>query len=257
MKLSAIFKLIPTLALALGFLPGAAAAATHMVTVQDNSFSPKTLTIQAGDTVQWNNAAGGNTHNITSNNGTFGHSNGSSFTYSFTFNSAGSNPYQCTIHGGMTGTITVEAVASGFVINSGLNDAWGDPAVDKQGFFIIVFPDIKKLFLSWFTYDTQRPPNGVTAILGEPGHRWLTAFGGYTGDTATLNIELTQGGIFDANPPDPTQSPYGTIELLFNNCNQADLSYNIPSLGLSSATTITRTYASPDNVALCESLQTP
>ncbi|MGH8034262.1 MAG: cupredoxin domain-containing protein, partial [Lysobacterales bacterium] len=166
-------------------------------------------------------------------------------------------PYNCTIHASMTGTITVQAVASDGFINSGLNDAWGDPTIDKQGFFITVFPDIKKIFLSWFTYDLQRPANGVTAMLGEPGHRWLTALGTYTGDRATLAIELTQGGIFDANPPDPTQSPYGTIELLVNNCNQIELLYEIPSLGLSRLMFVERTYASPDNVALCESLRSP
>jgi len=257
MKPSATFKLIPTLALVLGFLPGAVTAATHHVTVGDNFFSPSSLTIQVGDTVQWNNAAGGNVHNVADNGGAFQSSDGSSFTFSYTYNSAGVKPYNCTFHGNMTGTITVEAAASDFLINAGLNDAWGDPAVDKQGFFITVFPDIQKIFLSWFTYDTQRPANGVTAILGEPGHRWLTAFGGFAGDTATLDIELTQGGIFDANPPDPTQSPYGTIQLEFNNCNEAELSYNIPSLGLSRSMVIKRSYASPDNVAVCEALQTP
>jgi len=31
-----------------------------------------------------------------------------------------------------------------------------------------VFPDIDKMFLAWFTYDKQRPPQDVTAMLGEP-----------------------------------------------------------------------------------------
>ena len=56
-------------------------------------------------------------------------------------------------------------------INQGMIDAWYDPDTNGQGFFITVFPVIKQVFLAWFTYDTERPPEDVTAILGEPGHR--------------------------------------------------------------------------------------
>ena len=52
---------------------------------------------------------------------------------------------------------------------------WNKMAMDSQGFLIMVFPDRKETFLAWFTFDTKRPPEDVTAILGEPGHRWLTA----------------------------------------------------------------------------------
>ena len=53
------------------------------------------------------------------------------------------------------------------VINAGLNDAWFNPKTAGQGFFFTVFPESKQMFLSWFTYDTERPPEDVTAILGE------------------------------------------------------------------------------------------
>jgi len=66
-----------------------------------------------------------------------------------------------------------------FQINAGLNDAWYDPETAGQGFLITVFPDIGQMFLAWFTYDVERPGEGVTAQLGEPGHRWLTAQGPY------------------------------------------------------------------------------
>ena len=107
-----MLRIFINMTLAALFLPGIATAqTTHNVTVEDNFFSPSSLTIQVGDTVQWDNAAGGNSHNITSDNGTFGTATASSFTYSFTFNSAGSNPYECTIHNGMTGTITVQGAS--------------------------------------------------------------------------------------------------------------------------------------------------
>jgi hypothetical protein len=58
-----------------------------------------------------------------------------------------------------------------FHINAGLNDAWFEPATTGQGFFHVVFPDIELVFLSWFTYDTERPPDDVTAIRPGGNHR--------------------------------------------------------------------------------------
>ena len=143
-----------------------------------------------------------------------------------------------------------------FQFNAGMNDAWVNPATPRQGFFITVYPDIEKLFLGWFTYDLERPADTVTAILGEPGHRWLTAFGSYSGTSATLDIELTEGGLFDSAVPAPVQSPsYGTIQLNVANCNLAYLEYSIPSLGLSGFIPVQR--VTLDNVALCKALQAP
>jgi len=78
-------------------LPQTATAATLIVTVSDNSFRPANLTIQVGDTVGRRNAAGGNLHNVVANNGSFNSgSPNSSFTFSETFNSAGTFNYGCT-----------------------------------------------------------------------------------------------------------------------------------------------------------------
>jgi hypothetical protein len=144
------------------------------------------------------------------------------------------------------------------VINYGLNDSWFNPAVglvSGQGFFITVFPDSQEMFLAWFTYDIDRPPGSVTAQLGDPGHRWLTAFGGYSGDTATLNIEVTKGGVFDSATPPTTQGPDGTITVTFTDCNTGEVSYNIPSVGKSGVVPIQR--IALDNVPLCEAQQSP
>ncbi|MBT8054445.1 MAG: hypothetical protein HKN57_14525 [Xanthomonadales bacterium] len=142
-----------------------------------------------------------------------------------------------------------------FAINPGLNDAWYNPDTDGQGFFIIVFPDIELLFLSWFTYDTERPDDGVTAILGDPGHRWLTAQGNYAGNEAALDITISSGGIFDSGVPVPTQAPDGTMTVTFNGCNSGTVAYDIPSIGRQGVVPIQR--VALDNVALCEALNTP
>ena len=110
------------------------------------------------------------------------------------------------------------------------------------------------MFLAWFTYDTQRPPEDVTAFLGEPGHRWLTAQGPYDGDTANLTLYVTEGGVFDAaEPPASTDlDGDGTINIEFADCTQGMVSYELTSLGISGEFPIER--ISPDNVSLCESL---
>jgi len=142
-------------------------------------------------------------------------------------------------------------------INAGFNDAWYNPTTSGQGFLISVFPDIKQMFLAWFTFDVQRPPEDVTAILGEPGHRWLTAQGPYDGDKANLTIFMTVGGVFDAAEPAASTDSTGdgSLTLEFADCTEGLVQYEIISLGISGVIPIKR--ISPDNVALCETLANP
>lgn len=142
----------------------------------------------------------------------------------------------------------------GFNITNGLNDAWYNPATDGQGFLITVFPDIQQMFLAWFTYDVERPPEDVSAILGEPGHRWLTAQGPYSGDTATLTIYVTEGGVFDSATPPAINDGIGdgTMTIEFADCTEGLVTYEMEALGLSNEIPIQRIVN--DNVALCESL---
>jgi hypothetical protein len=141
-----------------------------------------------------------------------------------------------------------------FLINPGLNDAWYFPTTDGQGFFITVFPDFGRVSLAWFTYDTEQPPPGATANFGDPGHRWLTALGKYSGNQATTRITFASGGLFDT--PDAvapvTRVKDGTIVLTFDSCNSGTAEYDMPSLGLSGTVPIQRVV--DDNVAFCEAL---
>lgn len=142
---------------------------------------------------------------------------------------------------------------SGFAINAGLNDAWFNQDTAGQGLFVTVFPDIGSMFIAMFAYDTQRPAGNVAANLGEPGHRWFTAFGDYSGDSAVLDVELTEGGVFDAAIPAAVQTPgYGTVTLVFSDCNNLTLSYSFPSLGISGEIQMTR--IASDNIPRCEQL---
>lgn len=142
---------------------------------------------------------------------------------------------------------------AGMNINPGLNDAWYNEATAGQGFFIIVLEEQGIVFLAWFTYDTERPPEEVTALLGEPGHRWLTAQGPYTGDTAVLDVYLTAGGVFDLSEPAPeTGDSIGTITIVWQDCENATLSYEIDPPGVAGEIPLGRIVR--DNVALCEEL---
>ena len=149
---------------------------------------------------------------------------------------------------------TAFAAEGDFTINPGLNDAWFNPATEGQGFLITVFPESKEVFLAWFTYDTERPPEDVGAFLGEPGHRWLTAQGPYDGDTANLTIFVTEGGVFNAAEPAASTdlAGDGTLTLEFADCTAGLVTYQITSLGISGEIPIQRIVE--DNVPLCETL---
>jgi trimeric autotransporter adhesin len=122
-----------TIAAALAVCPTVASGATVMVTVApggDLSFSPSSVTIHPGDTVQWN--WDDNEHSSTS--GMPGAPNGlwdsgilnHGATFSHTFNSAGSFPYYCTPHGlccGMVGTVTVSNPTQTVTTNPATNVA--------------------------------------------------------------------------------------------------------------------------------------
>ena len=260
------------LLLAAALFSGSLLAANHTVRVSALTFDPQVLTINVGDTVDWRppSVTTGN-HNVVEDDGSFSSGNPVyKVVYSHTFNSAGDFPYHCTGTDGSNypgasrhkGRIVVQAASPPIQINAGMNDTWRNKDTHGQGFFISVFPDTSPdrpepvMFVGWFTYDLERPPADVTAVLGEPGHRWLTANGPYSGNIATLDIELTQGGIFDSGIPAPAQTPgYGSMTVQFTSCSAGVVTYDIPSVGVSGTVPIER--VANDNVALCESLQTP
>jgi polyhydroxybutyrate depolymerase len=140
-----------------------------------------------------------------------------------------------------------------FTMNPGLNDAWFNADTSGQGFFINVFADTGVVFLAWFTYDTERPPPDVEAVLGEPGHRWLTALGSIEGAEATLEVTNTTGGLFDQGEPAPVNdNDYGTIRIRFEDCATGVVEYDLTEPGVSGSISIQRVVQ--DNVSLCETI---
>jgi plastocyanin len=87
-----------------------------VVSLQGISFVPADITINVGETVQWDNVDG--FHNVNGSQATFpnnpegffsGDPASGPWSFSFTFNTAGSYDYRCDVHfgNGMVGTVTV------------------------------------------------------------------------------------------------------------------------------------------------------
>lgn len=141
-----------------------------------------------------------------------------------------------------------------FRINAGLNDAWFNPKTAGQGFFVTVFEELGMMFLAWFTYDSERPAEEVEAVIGEPGHRWITAFGPYEGDRAVLELQINSGGTFGAAEPAPKVEIDGTVTVEFDHCNSGSVTYDMPGTGKTGFVPIER--ITLDNVARCSALAT-
>lgn len=139
-----------------------------------------------------------------------------------------------------------------FFLNAGLNDAWFNPATPGQGFLLTVLEETGIVFLAWFTYDVSEPTAGASAVIGDPGHRWLTAQGPFDGDTAALDVFLSAGGRFDAADPavgPPTQS--GTLTVQWDSCGAATVHYDLEG---AAPGVIPIQRLTEDNTPLCEML---
>ena len=265
-----LIKLLLLLILASG-QPVSAIAESYTVLVKDSFFSPNDLVINVGDTVVWESDSNprcgpygencsATAHTVTADDFSFSSGQPSDdIDFSRDFNDEGEILYHCEEHSApgqdiktfMNGRITVQAQPPVFKITAGLNDAWYDPATDGQGFFITVFPEPGVVVLAWFTYDTELPPEDVTAILGDPGHRWLLAVGPFVDNVAMLDVEIASGGLFDT-PTEIERVTDGSIILSFEDCNSGTVEYDIPSINRQGIVPIER--VAKDNKALCLAL---
>lgn len=153
-------------------------AATVQVEVGGDgpNFSPRTITIEPGDTVNWVFAANGFTHTVTS--GRSGTPDGlfdsgfhtGPYTFSFTFPNAGTFPYYCKPHltMGMTGTVTVEAkapqAAQPLNVSTRLRVQTGEGAM--IGGFIITGNAAKKVIIRAIGPSLEQ--SGIAGALADP-----------------------------------------------------------------------------------------
>jgi amicyanin len=116
-------RIAVSVALALGAIAGAALTpfvpasradnAVENVTIDNFTFAPHRLTVKRGTTVTWINRDD-IPHTVTAVDLQFrSKALDSDDSYSFTFTAPGTYAYFCSLHPRMTGTIVVEAAASG------------------------------------------------------------------------------------------------------------------------------------------------
>lgn len=86
-------------------------AAANAVTIENMMFTPSQITVQKGGTVTWTNKDN-TTHTVVDDLSNVGGPHSGDIapgsTYSFTFDTAGSFQYHCSIHPSMRGTIVVK-----------------------------------------------------------------------------------------------------------------------------------------------------
>jgi plastocyanin len=106
-KLTPVAVVAATAGIAVAAIP--AFAATKTVSLKDNSFSPKSLTISSGTKVKWV-WKGSNPHNVTVTRGPkkFASPTKTSGSYTKVFHTKGTYTIVCTIHQGMTSKIRVK-----------------------------------------------------------------------------------------------------------------------------------------------------
>lgn len=141
-------------------------------------------------------------------------------------------------------------------LNAGLNGAWYNPETDGQGLLVDMFTEIRLAFAAWFTFDLERPVGGPGPMIGDEGHRWLTASGNYQAGARSVGLTLynSTGGVFDSAEPPVATDEYGTAELEFTDCLNGTLTYDIPAGPVSGVIPLTR--IANDHLALCADLGT-
>jgi len=230
-------RLASIVLIALTLVAGAPArAAVVDVQVRNFRFVPNDITIAAGDTVRWTNVEG--VHNVAADDGSFRNQiAGNPWVFNREFSEPGVVRYFCEVHSApgldinsaMSGRITVVAPqVPTFSINRGIAGAWFNPPTSGQGFLVDVDPVANSMFIAWFTY--ERAGATTAGKVGATDHRWLTAQGNYSGDTATLQLFRTTGGRFDQGGGTSTTN-VGTLTMRFESCTAGTATYAITSDG--------------------------
>jgi hypothetical protein len=114
-----------------------------------------------------------------------------------------------------------------FRIDVGLSGFWYRPASSGQGFLFDVVPAQQVVSFAWFTHSDVDAGNGSH-------QRWFTGVGPYSGDAATLEVYLSEGGSF-AEPPAPQARVVGSVRIRFLDCRHARLDYELRENALRTA----------------------
>ena len=231
-------------------LLGSSVASAANVTITANAnatFTPSAVTINSGDTVTFVNSGGG-FHNAVSNDSgaTFTSGNASSSNWTFTTPPlTASIGFHCSIHGGMTGTITVNAAAPTINLGGYLSGNWFMPSQGGGQGFQLEFNkpapnSTEHIALAiWFAYT----PTGSTANDGS-GQNWIYSQGDYDPATSSVTLPaiLLAGARFPPNfdpqtvhrVPDDA-SLWGHLTFTFTDCDHGTVSWHSDLPGYNNA----------------------
>jgi hypothetical protein len=137
-------------------------------------------------------------------------------------------------------------------INPAMTGLWADSNTPGQGIYLDVFNSIDSVFMAWFTYDLQLPGAGARAVLGDPGHRWLTGLGSISGNSSDIQAVGTSGGQFNAPSPALSRVASGTVQLQFDSCTTGRAIYELGDPSLSGVVHLQRPFEDAQDIALCE-----
>ncbi len=225
-------SVVPILLLA----SAACRASDHVIFVEDGNFSPKTVTINRGDSVTFRALGVLAKHNVHAQDNSFmcavgcvGDGSGATgepakgtWSDTLTFTKPGTVGFQCDPHAslGMVGSITVlDAVATAQNITSGISGNWFDPSANQggHGFQIEILPD-NGILAIWFVFN----PAGTA-------QNWIYSQGSYVPGTSTVTVPafLEQGGAFPPNFDSRKLSvpEWGSLQFTFSDCNNGTVTW--------------------------------
>ncbi len=122
-------------------------------------------------------------------------------------------------------------------INYGMIGSWYNALTSGQGLLFDFITASQFMFVAAFTFDTFSPQQGGTISGAE--QRWFTAQGNYAGNRADLTIYQTRNGVFH-DPTDVDTTAVGTLIIEFISCTSANITYDLPGLGLSGEIPVTK-----------------
>lgn len=107
-----------------------------------------------------------------------------------------------------------------FSIGPGMTGTWYDTAQSGHGLFVEILPGDVMLF-SWFTF----APDGNQA--------WIIGSGNIVGNRAEIDVVRPVGGRFipGFDPSQVARTPWGSVRIEFNDCQNGRIDFVSPSFG--------------------------
>ncbi len=109
-----------------------------------------------------------------------------------------------------------ETADTAFTISPAISGSWYDPTQSGHG-FVLEVQDGNRLNAYWFTYD------------GVGNQAWMVGSGDIEGNTATVPVDITRGGVFspDFDPNAVVRQGWGSLLFTFDSCHSGSVTYNV------------------------------